>query len=58
MLQAKCKFKCSYGEKGDVIELKQDKLTERQSVMLELYEAPKVKKADGGDAKKAEAQKK
>jgi hypothetical protein len=46
MLQAKCKTKCSYGEAGEVVELKQDKLTKRQEVMLELYEAPKVKKLD------------
>lgn len=40
-----CKQKCSYGAKGDLIDLgKVDKLTERQKVMLEPYEPKEAKK--------------
>jgi len=34
---------CSWGKKGDVIELEGD-LTPRQSAMLKPYQAPEVKK--------------
>lgn len=52
MQLAKCKFKCSYGEAGEIIELKDGELTKRQSVMLELYEEPKVKKLETKKASK------
>lgn len=38
-----CKMKCSYGDKGDLIELKADSLTERQEIMLKPYKEPVVK---------------
>ena len=51
--QVICKTKCSYGEKGEVIEmsLPGGELTERQKVMLAFYEKPTVK-VDDSDLKK------
>lgn len=40
----------SYGQKGDVIALDTNELTERQKVMLKPYEAPKVKGEEDGEA--------
>lgn len=49
------KCKCTYGKKGDIVELPFDKLSVRQSVMLSPYKAPEVKKAT--EQKKPEAKK-
>ena len=35
---------CNLGNKGDIVELDTDELTERQQVMLKPYEEPKAKK--------------
>lgn len=51
MYRVKCK--CTYGAAGDIVSLDVAKLTPRQEVMLEKYEAPEVKKVDKKDDKKS-----
>lgn len=46
MTKFQCKMKCSYGNKGDIVELASSELTERQSVMLKPYSEPTVKKVE------------
>lgn len=47
------KCKCTYGAAGDIVSLDVAKLTPRQEVMLEKYEAPEVKQVDKKDDKKS-----
>lgn len=46
MAKFQCKMKCSYGNKGDIVELASSELTDRQSVMLKPYSEPLVKQVE------------
>ena len=43
--------KSSYGDRGDLVELESDELTDRQKLMLKPYKKPQAKKLVNNDKK-------